>query len=174
MKQNKGKVFNFKDQMRIGDIGESDFSKIYESLKPVKDTKNRKIDFTLNNGKTVELKTDSYSMSKTANFFMEKNTVSHDETSKAGGPWRSKEHKIDFFVYYYMTEKVFFWFEPKALCKVLDKYIKSEKLKPISIPNRDGKGRTYRSYGYKIPRESLVSILLKEHKVEVDYKIKDA
>jgi len=72
MTQKKGKVFNFKDQMRIGDIGEADFIKIYEKLEPIKSLKNRKIDFTLNNGKTIELKTDSYSMEKTPNFFMEK------------------------------------------------------------------------------------------------------
>ena len=157
--------------MRIGDIGEADFVKIYEKLKPKKSVENRQIDFTLNNGKTIELKTDSYSMNNTPNFFMEKNTVSHDDTSKSGSPWRSKEHKIDYFVYYYMNDKVFFWFEPKSLCKFLDKYIKSNKLNPITIPNKDGKGRKYKSFGYKIPRDSLISILLKEHKVEADYKI---
>ena len=174
MTQKKGKVFNFKDQLLIGDIGESDFIKIYESLEPVKSVKNRKIDFTLNNGKTVELKTDSYSMEKTVNFFMEKNTILPDEKELLGGPWRSKEHKIDYFVYYYMNDKVFFWFEPKSLCKFLDKYIKENKVKPIAIPNRSSDGKTFRSYGYKIPRIDIISVLLKEHKVDVDYKIKDA
>jgi len=166
MKQNKGKVFNFKDQMRIGDIGEADFARIYEKLEPKKNIENRQIDFTLNNGKTIELKTDSYSMNNTPNFFMEKNTVSHDNTSKSGGPWRSKEHKIDYFVYYYMNDKVFFWFEPKSLCKFLNKYIKSNKLKAITIPNKDGKGREYKSFGYKIPRKEVLSVLLREHKIE--------
>jgi len=173
MTQKKGKVFNFKDQMRIGDIGESEFIKIYEKLEPKKSLKNRKIDFTLNNGKTVELKTDSYSMSKTPNFFMEKETILPDEKVILGGPWRSKDHKIDYFVYYYMNDKVFFWFEPKPLCKILDTYIKESKIKPISIPNRSGNGETFRSYGYKIPRDCVVSVLLKEHKVEIDYKIKE-
>ena len=159
--------------MRIGDIGESDFIKIYENLKPVKSVEDRKIDFTLNNGKTIELKTDSYSMSKTLNFFMEKNTVLPDERTISGGPWRSKEHKIDYFVYYYVTEKVFYWFDPKTLCKFLDKYIKKNELKAVSIPNKDSKGNRFYSYGYKIPRESLVPILLKEHKIEIEYKIKE-
>ncbi len=171
MTQKKGKVFNFKDQLRIGDIGESDFTKIYEKLEPVKSVKNRKIDFTLNNGKTVELKTDSYPMAKTVNFFMEKNTILPDGTELMGGPWRSKEHKLSYFVYYYMNDKVFFWFDPVTLCKYLDKYIKKNKVKPIAIPNRDGKGQTFRSYGYKIPRADIVDVLLKEHKVEIDYKI---
>lgn len=171
MTQKKGKVFNFKDQLRIGDIGEADFTKIYEKLEPVKSLKNRKIDFTLNNGKTVELKTDSYPMDKTVNFFMEKNTILPDETEIMGGPWRSKEHKIDYFVYYYMNNKVFFWFDPVTLCKHLDKYIKKHKPKAIPIPNRDSNGKTFRSYGYKIPRDSVTEVLLQEHKVEIDYKI---
>ena len=108
MTQKKGKVFNFKDQMRIGDIGEAEFIKIYEKLEPKKSIKNRKIDFTLNNGKTIELKTDSYSMEKTPNFFMEKETILPDERVILGGPWRSKDHKVDYFVYYYMNDKVFF------------------------------------------------------------------
>ena len=164
------KVFNFKDQLRIGDIGEADFIKIYEKLEPVK-SKNRQIDFTLNNGKTVELKTDSYPMDKTVNFFMEKNTILPDETDIPGGPWRSREHKVDYFVYYYMTDKVFFWFDPITLCKYLDKYIKTNKVKPIAIPNRDSNGKTFRSYGYKIPRADIVEVLLQEDKVEIDYKI---
>lgn len=174
MTQKKGKVFNFKDQLRIGDIGESDFIKIYEKLEPVKSIKDRKIDFTLNNGKTIELKTDSYPMEKTENFFMEKNTILPDKREILGGPWRSFDHKIDYFVYYYMSDKVFFWFEPKSLCKFLDKYIKKNSIKPIAIPNRDGKGNTFRSYGYKIPRKSVESIILKEHKVETEYKIKES
>lgn len=173
MTQKKGKVFNFKDQMRIGDIGESDFIKIYEKLEPKKSEKNRKIDFTLNNGKTVELKTDSYSMNKTPNFFMEKETILPDEQILLGGPWRSKDHSVDYFVYYYMQDKVFFWFDPTSLCKVIDRYIKKNKIKPITIPNRTSKGETFRSYGYKIPRDSVVSVLLREHKVEIDYKIKE-
>lgn len=152
--------------MRIGDIGEADFIKAYEKLEPTKDPKNRKIDFFLNNGKTVELKTDSYDMDKTPNMFMEYETVTSKKTI-LGGPWRSKEHEVDFFVYYYMKNKVFFWFEPIDLCKTLDKYIKSEKVKPIAIQNRsstnDGKG--FKSFGYKIPREALVKVLLREHKL---------
>lgn len=165
------KVFNFQDQLRVGDAGESDFIRIYEKLEPVKSKNNRKIDFTLNNGKTVELKTDSYSIEKTENFFMERNTILPDKKDIPGGPWRSKEHEVDYFVYYYINDKVFYWFDPISLVKKLDKYIKENKVKPVAIPNRDGKGKTFRSYGYKIPRKDMLEVLLKEHKVEVDYKI---
>lgn len=160
----KDKVFNFNDQRRIGDVGESDFIKIYEDLKPIKPEKDLRVDFTLSDGKTVELKTDSYDMAKTVNFFMEQFTVS-GKNSKLGGPWRTKEDKIDFFVYYFLNNKVFFWFSPISLCQFLDKYIVENKLKPISIPNRDNKGGNYEAIGFKIPRESLKEIMIKEHKI---------
>jgi hypothetical protein len=161
----KQRIFNFADQMRIGDIGEADFIRIYEKLEPKKPEKNRKIDFVLKNGKSVELKTDSYDMAKTPNFFMEKETITEKKTI-SGGPWRSLDHMVDFFVYYYVKNKTFFWFEPVPLVKWLDEYIKSEKLKPIDIRNKSGNDNSeFKSIGYKIPREALKDILLREHKV---------
>jgi hypothetical protein len=163
--QKSKKIFNFADQMRVGDIGEAHFAETYKKLEPVKPEKNRKIDFMLKNGKTVELKTDSYDMEKTPNMFMEKETVTEQKTI-LGGPWRSLDHKVDFFVYYYLKNKTFFWYEPKALCETIEKYIKLEDLKPIAIQNRnrDDKGG-FKSFGYKIPRKCLEKILLREHKV---------
>jgi len=173
-KKKSGKVFNFKDQMRVGDRDEAEFIKIYKKkLNPVKSVDDRKIDFTLNNGYTVELKTDSYSMEKTKNFFMEKNTVLPDGKDIPGGPWRSLQHKVDRFVYYYITEKSLFWFDPKILCEFLDKYIKENKLKPIPIPNKDSTGKPFHSYGYKIPRSVIAEagVCLFEDKVKTHYKI---
>lgn len=159
-----GKVFNFNDQKRIGDVGESDFIKVYQKLKPKKSEKDFRIDFTLNNGKTVELKTDSYDMEKTPNFFMEQMTISGNKTN-LGGPWRSKDHKVDYFVYYFLNNKVFFWFEPIVLCEFLDKFIGEFKVKPVSIPNKDSRGGYYEAVGFKIPRESVKPLLLREHRV---------
>ena len=160
------KVFNFDDQLQIGDTGESDFVKVYEKLEPKKSTSDFKFDFLLNNGKTIELKTDSYDMRKTPNFFMEQFTVS-GKRKILGGPWRSKEHKVDYFVYYFIKNKIFFWFSPIDLCEFLDKFIEENDLTPISIPNRDNNGGYYEALGFKIPRDSVKSVLLKEHKYEV-------
>lgn len=158
------KVFNFNDQRRIGDIGESDFVKVYENLKPKKSEANFQIDFTLSNGKTVELKTDSYDMERTPNFFMEQMTIS-GKNSNLGGPWRAKEHKLDYFVYYFLKNKSFFWYEPKPLCKFLDKFVEEYKLKPISIPNKDSRGNYYEALGFKIPRDSIIHLLLKDNEI---------
>jgi hypothetical protein len=161
-----GKIFNFADQLRIGDIGEADFVTVYKSLKPVKPERSRIVDFILKNGKTVELKTDSYDMERTPNMFMEHETVTSKRTI-LGGPWRSLDHKIDFFVYYYIKNKTFFWFKPKPLCETIENYIKENDVKSIAIrnKNRDDKGE-FKSFGYKIPRACLEKILLREHKVK--------
>lgn len=158
-----GKVFNFNDQKRIGDVGESDFVKVYKDLDPKKSNTDFRIDFTLNNGLTVELKTDSYDMEKTPNFFMEQLTVS-GKNSNLGGPWRSKEHGVDYFVYYFLKNRVFFWFKPLSLCEFLDKFVEEYRIKPISIPNRDNRGGYYEAVGFKIPRESVKPLLLREDK----------
>jgi hypothetical protein len=158
------KIFNFDDQLKIGNNGETDFMRIYEKLEPKKSLDNFRIDFLLNNGKTIELKTDNYDMNKTPNFFMEQYTVSGNK-SDLGGPWRSKEHNVDYFVYYFIKNKVFFWFDPVSLCECLDKFIRENELKQISIPNVDKNGGCYKALGFKIPRDSLKSVLLKEHKI---------
>lgn len=157
------KYFNFDDQSRIGDIGESTFVRVYGELGPKKSEEDRRIDFFLSDGKTVELKTDSYDMEKTPNFFMEQLTVTGN-TSNLGGPWRAKEHNIDYFVYYFLKNGVFFWFTPVTLCEFLDKYIEEHKLRPITIPNKDRRGGYYEALGFKIPRDSVKPVLIKEHK----------
>lgn len=158
------RVFNFDDQRRIGDVGESDFVKVYKDLEPKKSETDFRIDFTLNNGLTVELKTDSYDMNKTPNFFMEQMTISGNKSS-LGGPWRSKDHNVDYFVYYFLNNRVFFWFKPITLCEFLDKFVEEYRMKPISIPNRDNRGGYYEAVGFKIPRESVKPLLLREDKL---------
>ena len=160
------KFFKFDEQLSIGDAGESEFKRYYSELNPQK-SKDRKIDFILNNGHTVELKTDSYSMEKTPNFFMEQYTVSGGKTS-LGGPWRTKEHGVNLFVYYFLNNKVFFWFCPTTLCEFLDKYIEDNKLSKISIPNKGNNGEYYEAQGYKIPRDVVRPIMLKQHTILID------
>src|SRR5271170_7514484 len=105
MKNNYNKVFDFKAQMAIGDQGEKDFLERYTSLAPKKSTKDRAVDFILGDGKKVELKSDSYSMEETENFFME--IYGCITTSKLGGPLRAKADNIDYFVYYFPKNKTF-------------------------------------------------------------------
>lgn len=145
------KVFDFKTQMAIGDIGESHFCSRYAFLTPKK-SEERAIDFHLSDGKSVELKTDDYPIEATANFFME--ITSH---GKLGGPYRAHQDNIDFFVYYFLKNQTFFWFDTKTLCPKLDELIKSNRFKIKIIKNKG-----WSAEGYAIPRAELESVLLKK------------
>jgi hypothetical protein len=139
------KVFNFKSQNNIGLVGEKLFIEVYKSLGAAK-TDGRIHDIILENNETVEVKTDTYSMEATPNFFMER--VSNMNNGKPGGPWRAAEDGINHFVYLFLQDKAFFWFEPKGLVEFLDSLIIS--MKPKYINNG-----SYATMGFAIPREAL-------------------
>jgi hypothetical protein len=160
------KVFKFDEQLKVGDNGEADFLRFYKNLEPKKNTVDFRIDFDLKNGQTVELKTDTYSMKKTKNFFMERYTVTGDN-KKDGGPWRTAIHGVDYFVYYFISDGVFFWFPPTVLRDFLDEYVRLNRLDLVHIPNVNKSGGYYEAQGYKIPRDVVKSVLFKEHKYEV-------
>jgi len=143
-------LFDFDKQLEVGNEGESDFQKYYESLGPQK-PKDRAIDFILANGTTVELKTDTYDMDKTPNFFME--IFGSIDEGKIGGPWRAMQDGVDFFVYYFPKNRTFFWFRTVSLCNRLDSVISNYSLAPKEIRN---KGWTAR--GYAVPRDTLSDI----------------
>lgn len=145
------KVFDFKTQMAVGDLGESHFCSRYADLAPKK-SEERAIDFHLADGKSVELKTDDYPMESTANFFME--ITSH---GKLGGPYRAHQDNVDFFVYYFIKNRTFFWFDTKTLVPRIDELIKSNRFKIKSIRN---KGWT--AEGYALPRAEFEGVLLKQ------------
>ena len=149
-------VFDFDTQLKVGNEGERAFLKRYAHLQPEKSL-DRRYDFVLKNGKTVELKTDTYEMSRTPNFFME--IFGSVDEQKLGGPWRALHDGVTFFVYYFAKDGVFFWFETESLCKALDTLIASGNYSPRSIQNRGWAAR-----GYTIPRALLMGILLKQEK----------
>jgi hypothetical protein len=147
------KVFDFQKQKKVGDSGESEFVSFYKKEKPIK-SKDRKIDFIIKSGRTIELKTDTYPMKKTENFFMELHSDSRKET--LGGPWRALRDGVDFFVYYYQNDTIFFWFETKKLCNALDRIIKKESPVLKRVRNRG-----WDASGYIIPRDLLQGIELR-------------
>lgn len=148
-----GKTFNFKDQFALGKNGENMFSSFYSSMTVSTD---KAYDFVLD-GKKVELKTDTYKMEDTGNFFMEK--FGSIEASKLGGPWRAASDNVDFFVYFYIQDKECFWFETQALVKFLDTYIVGKKSKVI-------KNRGYSTLGYAVPRSELEHLVVKQETIK--------
>ena len=140
-------MFQFKDQLSVGASGETLFHSLYPKLEKADGIK---FDFSYK-GKSVELKTDTYSMDKTPNFFMER--YSDVERSTNGGPWRAAHDHVDYFVYMYSQQRKCFWFNPKKLVEFLDGYVKDKR--PVSIPNK-----TWTTVGYLVPRTAVSNLVL--------------
>jgi len=141
-------MFQFKDQLSIGGSGEELFLSLHPWLNKADGIK---FDFE-RGGKSVELKTDTYSMKSTPNFFMER--YSDTERGTFGGPWRAARDDVSYFVYMYLPQQTCFWFDSKELVKFLDEYCKGKRL--VEIPNK-----TWMTTGYLVPRVAV------EHLVKV-------
>ena len=128
-----GKKFDFNTQLSTGNIGEDHFKQLYSNLNPVK-SEDLKYDFKLSNGSTVELKTDTYDMEDTPNFFME--YYSDMKKLKIGGPWRARQDSVDIFIYYFLKNKTFFWFTTELLYLTLEKYVLESNPRLYSEKNK--------------------------------------
>ncbi len=108
-------MFDFNTQLKVGETGEKFFFKCYADKRP-RMADSRKFDMFIEDDKTVELKTDTYPMIKTPNFFMEQYGNLASIPGSLGGPWRAKRDGVDHFVYHFTSDNVFFWFDPNTLC----------------------------------------------------------
>ena len=144
-------AFDFHKQIKVGDIGEELIFNYYPE--PLLKYAGNKADFKmLKTGELLEVKTDTYPMDDTLNFFMERWSDVHKE--KPGGPWQSRKHRVKRYVYLFVKDGVYFQFpDIKHLCKEVDSIVKAKKLRLIYIKN---KGWT--TAGYLIKREWLEHI----------------
>lgn len=120
-------MFQFKDQLTVGGSGEELFLSLHPWLNKADGIK---YDFD-RNGKSVELKTDTYSMAKTPNFFMER--YSDVDRATNGGPWRAAYDNVTYFVYMFLPEQKCFWFAPRPLVQFLDEYVQGKRMVPSQI-----------------------------------------
>ena len=146
-------MYNWKEQLDIGDDGERLFLNTYEGAKKSED---RKYDFSIGDT-TIELKTDNWWMKDTPNFFMEE--FGNEEKQALGGPWRAVRDGIDFFVYLFIKDGVFFWFDPKRLKRLLEMRKKDMKVKRIW-------NHGYNATGYLVDRNSIKHLVIQEDKIE--------
>jgi hypothetical protein len=150
-------VFDFKKQLGVGAAGEKAFFDFYNKEKgDLVKTDGVKYDFEYTSGKTIELKTDTYAMDKTPNFFMER--LGNTESKKNGGPWRALDDKVDYFVYLYIKDMVAFWFKTRRLVNLLNKH-------EMELKHREIKNRTWTTLGYIVPRSLCKPVLIREDKI---------
>lgn len=146
------KVFSFPKQLKFGKTGEKLFCDYYHN-EDAKLVECKEFDVYINGNERVELKTDSYSMDKTENMFIEK--IGNTQTNKPGGPFLSVINDIKYFVYFYIQDKTFYWFRPRDLCDYIDKNI--EKLKMHRIFNYG-----WSSIGYLVNRKDVEHLVIRK------------
>jgi hypothetical protein len=132
-------VADFKKDLARGHAGELAFHKLKPELTRLD---GRGADFVDADGKTYEIKTDSY---ESPNFFIER--WSDVDKQKAGGPWQSAEKKIDFFCYSFPKMGITYIFSVTSLL---------EQLSKIKKPNiRRVLNKTWITVGWLVPIVSL-------------------
>lgn len=144
-----GKTFDFQVQLEAGSRGEELFMERYPRKLEI--YPGREYDFTVKSSREkLELKTDTYNINKSENFFFERYSDVHRKTP--GGPWRAHQDKIDIFCYYFVRHNIWFEFRDiPSLIEELNSLTKKQGL--IYIKNRG-----WVTGGYKIPRDSLSSL----------------
>ena len=140
------KPWDFKAQLQVGSRGEELLLERFPrklKIHPANDG-----DFIqVCDGKKIELKTDTYNIKKTDNFFIERWSDVHQK--KPGGPWQSYKHGCSIFIYYFVRHNTYFQFDDiPALLKKLERLTDGKGL--VNIKNR-----SWVTGGYKVNREEL-------------------
>lgn len=140
------KIWNMKKQLAQGKKAEKEFMEIYPTpLTLVVD--HRKWDLESECGLKVELKTDTYNMDKTENFFMER--WSSIERKSPGGPWQALEKGANTFIYLFSNNCTYF--ECLSLISLVKKLNRLTEKQPLVYIKNAG----WTTAGYKVPRQSL-------------------
>lgn len=140
--------WSWKKQLEVGQNGEHMLIQHYHE--PLIVAHNLKWDFVqLSDGAKVEVKTDTYDMNSTPNFFMER--WGNEADKKPGGPWRARKHSVDHFVYFFVANRTYFVFtDVKELCARADKIAKRKSTREIKVKNKG-----YLTVGYPMPRDEF-------------------
>lgn len=143
-------MHNFKKSLKKGQDAEAEFLLKYPNLVR---TDGRKHDYLNSKGEKVELKSDSYSLDQTENFFME--IVSVKEKLKIGGPFQSLSNGVDYYVYQFASDNAVFIFKTSELCAKL--LLIADVRKQRDVLNKD-----YKTTGILIKRTDLTELLISD------------
>jgi len=137
-------VYNFRSSLAIGKAGEAIFANHFPMLTPLN---GRKSDFIDQVSKELwELKTDSYDMAKTKNFFIEH--YSDIERGKLGGIWQSATHGTTYWCYMFSKNETLFVFILEDLVAFMEKTLLNYEIREI-------KNKTWVTTGFLVPREAV-------------------
>ncbi len=142
------KVHNFAASLLEGQKGEEMFAAAFTNLER---TDGRKHDFICRlTNQSYELKTDSYSMEGTGNFFIELYSIFGTQM-KSGGPTQAFENNTDYWCYFYVKNHTAFIFNTWALNAWLGK--NAANYTEIKVKND-----TWTTYGILVWRDDLAHL----------------
>lgn len=137
------KTFGFKEQLKVGDEGEQLILKAYPGHYQI--APGNIVDLVrVRDSATIELKTDTYDIEKTVNFFIE--FYSDINRRKVGGPFRALTDHVDEFWYLFIVNRHLFQFNdiPKLIVRIIEI---ANLSKLCYIGNRG-----WMTMGWKLPR----------------------
>jgi hypothetical protein len=144
------KTWDFKTQIQVGSRGEELFQEAFPTKLEVHPGHDG--DFIeAETGKKVELKTDTYNMDKSPNFFIEMYSSYYEEPKKPGGPWQAQQHGCDIYCYMFVRHNT--WFQFNDIPEMVNKV---ETLRPAGFVFI--KNRAWVTAGFKIKRDYLKDI----------------
>jgi hypothetical protein len=140
------KIHEFKKSLSKGKRAEAEFLELFKDK--VEQLDGFMSDFrVLTDGTGLELKTDFYDPSKTANYFIE--AFSYSDVR--GGPWQALDKGSKWFVYWFpMTMEIHVW-KTSTLVRRLDSITKD--MYTINVHNS-----SHTTRGFKVPRHMLEDI----------------
>jgi hypothetical protein len=143
-------VPNFQADLSRGRIGELAF--IHACQGTVEPLDGREGDARVVGTRTkLEVKSDSYDMDRTTNFFMEK----YRSGNRPGGVYQSLEHGCKYYIYIYVPNAEIFIFDCAALAERLDLLHDSRNLTLTSVGNG-----SYTTRGLKVHRDWVTDLML--------------
>lgn len=144
-------MHHFGSSLKVGKAGEAKFQLLAAKNGIVlEQTDGRAGDFIDEHGQLWEVKSDSYDMNKTSNFFIER--YSNIDKGTNGGVWQAAEHHCEFFAYFFPQNGTAFVFKTKDLLKQLES---SALGSPIEIRNV-----RHTTVGFKVNRNSLTPVMV--------------
>ena len=146
------KDFEFDKSKEVGDKGEKWFVKTYPKIfKPFTESRDSDL-IHIPDGRRVEVKTDTYNMTDTPNFFIERFS---DIGKHTPGSFWQVLGKSELFIYLFWPNKKWFWCDNIELgIKVIEAI---NGLVLVSIPNKPKYGKPYVTSGWPIRREYLIN-----------------
>ena len=141
-------VHSFSSSLKKGQIGEEILMNLWPGLIRLD---GRKADFITPDGELMELKTDSYNMSSTDNFFIE--LLSDIDRNAPGGPAQAALHGSSLWCYMYSQNETMFVFNTFELLERVKTLVATGLYRTVDIPNK-----SWTTRGVLIPRAVLIDL----------------